>query len=65
MLALRLNEGISLLEYNSLFNEDLLAVKCDEINYLINEKLIKISDDRLFTTYQGMLLLDMVTIKLM
>ena len=27
-------------------------------------KLIKISDDRLFTTYQGMLLLDMVILKL-
>lgn len=64
MLGLRLNEGISLNEYKYKFNEDLLIEKKDEISQLLKNKLIKISNDRLFTTYQGMLLLDMVILKL-
>jgi oxygen-independent coproporphyrinogen-3 oxidase len=64
MLGLRLNEGISLSEYQKLFNEDLLVSKNKEIDSLLKQDLIKISDDRLFTTYQGMLLLDTVIIKL-
>ncbi len=64
LLGLRLNEGISLKEYNNKFNEDLLNIKKEEINSLINDNLIKISGDRLFTTYKGMLLLDMVILKL-
>ena len=65
MLGLRLVEGISLKEYEEKFNENLLELKKEEINYLLNQNLIKISFDRLFTTYQGMLLLDVVILKLM
>ena len=36
-----------------------------EIKQLINSNLIKIDKNRLTTTYQGMLLLDMVIVKLM
>lgn len=64
MLGLRLNEGVSISEYKKRFNEDLFEFKNKEIKELLNQKLIKISGDRLFTTYQGMLLLDMVIIKL-
>lgn len=64
MLALRLNEGISLETYKQLFKEDLLVSKKSEIDILLEQKLIKISNDRLSTTYKGMLLLDVVTLKL-
>jgi oxygen-independent coproporphyrinogen-3 oxidase len=65
LLKLRLNEGIELDEYQKKFNEDLLKVKEKEIKQLINSNLIKIDKNRLTTTYQGMLLLDMVIVKLM
>jgi len=64
LLGLRLNKGISLLEYKKRFNEDLYLVKSEEIGKLIKSKLIKISNNRLFTTYQGMLLLDKVILEL-
>ena len=56
--------GNALSEYTNLFNEDLLNRKQEEIQYLKKQELIKISDNRLFTTYKGMLLLDMVILKL-
>lgn len=65
MLKLRLNEGFLLNEYQERFNENLLEVKKEEINSLIKENLIKIEGNRLTTTYQGMLLLDKVIVKLM
>ena len=64
MLGLRLNKGLDLKEYSLRFNENLLEIKKNEIDKLINDNLIKISGNRLFTTHQGMLLLDMVTLKL-
>ena len=64
MLGLRLNVGISLSEYKKRFNEDLLEIKKEEIECLLNDNLIKISGDILSTTYKGMLLLDVVILKL-
>lgn len=64
MLGLRLNEGINLDEYENLFKHNLLEVKRKEIEELVSNKLIKISKNKLLTTYQGMLLLDVVILKL-
>lgn len=64
MLGLRLNKGISLSEYNEKFNLDLESQKKEEIAQLKKQGLIKIVDDRLFTTEKGMLLLNIVTLKL-
>lgn len=64
MLGLRLKKGISLSKYNEKFNIDLKIHKKDEIEQLQKQGLIKIVDDRLFTTDKGMLLLNVVTLKL-
>ena len=64
MLKLRLTEGFNLSEYMNLFNEDLKKTKKREIEKLIGNNLIKIDGDRLTTTHQGMLLLDVVILDL-
>lgn len=64
MLGLRLNKGFDLEEYKNLYNEDLLIIKNKEIKLLLEQKLIKISNNKISTTYQGMLLLDTVIVKL-
>lgn len=64
MLKLRLNEGFCLEEYKELFKEDLLETKKDELKSLIERNLIKIDKNKVTPTYQGMLLLDMVIVKL-
>ena len=64
MLKLRLNEGFLLDEYQNLFNENLLDTKKEEIKSLIERNLIKIEENRVTPTYQGMLLLDTVVVKL-
>lgn len=64
LLKLRMNEGFDLSEYKNKFDEDILKIKEKEINELLKSNLIKIEENRLTTTYQGMLLLDMVIVKL-
>ena len=64
LLKLRMNEGFDLSEYKNKFDEGILKIKEKEINELLKSNLIKIEENRLTTTYQGMLLLDMVIVKL-
>ena len=65
MLKLRLDEGINLNEYKSIFSEDFLLKYKSVVDKLIQKTLIEIKDNYLKTTYDGMLLLDSVLVELM
>lgn len=64
MLGLRLTEGISLSNYESLFHSKLQKEKEKEIELLKKQRLIKIIDDKLVTTDKGMLLLNKIILEL-
>lgn len=65
MLKLRLEEGINLVEYKSIFFKDFL-VEYDEVVYkLIKNNMLEIENGYLKTTYNGMMLLDAILIDLM
>lgn len=56
--------GLDLEEFKNKFNEDLLKSKKTEIDDLIKEKMLKLDNDRLVPTYDGMMLLDQILLKL-
>lgn len=64
MLNLRTIHGLDLKKYQNLFNEDLLEAKQKEIEELISSGLIKHENHLLIPTYEGMMLLDQVILKL-
>lgn len=56
--------GLDLEKFKNKFNEDLLKTKKTEIDDLIKEKMLKLQNDRLVPTYDGMMLLDQILLKL-
>ncbi len=65
MLKLRLDEGIDLKEYKYIFNNDFLVKYKVVVESFIEKKLLKIENNKLKTTYDGMMLLDTILVKLM
>ena len=65
MLKLRLDKGINLIEYKSIFCDDFLVKYGSVIRKLLVDNLIFIDGDYLKTTYDGMMLLDNILVKLM
>lgn len=65
LLRLRLEEGINLFEYNSIFKKDFLLEYGVIINKYISRGLLMIKDGYLKTTYEGMMLLDSILVELM
>lgn len=65
MLKLRLDEGFNLNEYKSIFYEDFLIKYKSVVDQLLKEKLIAVENNNLKTTYEGMMLLDTILVKLM
>ena len=61
---LRTTFGLDLEKFKILFNEDLLATKKNEVYELIKEKLIVVEDNKLKPTYEGMMVLDQILLKL-
>ena len=61
---LRLQEGFLLETFKNRYNIDILDLKKSEISDLINRNLIKIENNRLFCTDEGIMLLDFVLEKL-
>ena len=64
MLNLRTLEGLSLDEFKKKFGIDLLKEKKEEINIFINKQLLKLDNNTLIPTYEGMMLLDSIVVKL-
>ena len=61
---LRTIYGLDLKLFKNTFNEDLLISKKKEIEELINEKLIVVEENKLKPTYEGMMILDQILLKL-
>lgn len=57
MLGLRLDEGLSLKEFKDKFGFNFKECYKNQINKLLEEKLIIINDDRLLATYDGSMVL--------
>lgn len=65
MLKLRLDKGFDLNEYKSLFGDDFLVKYESIIKGLFKNNLLMIDNNYLKTTYDGMMLLDSILVKLM
>lgn len=64
MTGLRKQNGISLEEYEKLFDEDLLISKQKELSKLFNENLVDIVDGRLFAMDKGFEFLNQIILNL-
>ena len=64
MLNLRTIEGLSLNKVKESFGVNLLESKSDAITEFINEGLLTLKDNRLVATYEGMMVLDQIILKL-
>lgn len=65
ILNLRSDEGIDLNLYQEKFNKDLYIEKKKEIDDFIKEKLLILKDNHLIPTYEGMMILDTIILKLL
>ena len=65
MLKLRLDKGLDLDEYKSIFFDDFLVKYKSIVEDLLKKRLLKIEENYLKTTYEGMMLLDSILIKFM
>jgi oxygen-independent coproporphyrinogen-3 oxidase len=65
MLSLRTIFGLSFVEYQKRFGKDFLSIHQQSIESFINEGLLKIEDDHLIPTYEGMMILDQIIIQFM
>lgn len=65
MLKLRLDKGINLNEYKSIFYDDFLLKYRSVVEELLEKELVEIKNDNFKTTYEGMMLLDTILVKLM
>ena len=65
MLKLRLDKGFNLNEYKSIFCEDFLLKYESVVGQLLENNMIIIEDGNFRTTYDGMMLLDTILVKLM
>ncbi|MBR0439466.1 MAG: radical SAM family heme chaperone HemW [Bacilli bacterium] len=64
MLNLRTNQGISLAKYKEKFSEDLYEKKKSQIDSFIKRKLLVLDDDKLYPTFEGMMILDSLVLDL-
>jgi len=64
MLGLRKSEGINLQKYKELFAENLEIIKAKEINFLLQNNLIKIVNGNLCATNLGFKVLNQIVLKL-
>ncbi len=64
MLRLRLEEGIDLDEYNSIFKENFLEKFQKPINKLVSEKLLLVDEKRIKASYEGFMLLNRVILEI-
>ena len=64
MLNLRMSEGIDLKAFEKKFGFNLLNTKNAAIQEFIKEKLLYIRNDHLCPTYEGMMVLDQIVVKL-
>lgn len=64
MTRLRMNQGISLVEFKSLFNIDLSDFIQENLKVLIDHQFIKLKENQLFCTQKGLLIADEVTLKI-
>jgi len=64
LTSLRTTFGLDLTSFKNLFNEDLLLSHATEVNELINNKFLLINNDHLIPTYEGMMVLDTILLKL-
>lgn len=65
MLSLRTILGLSFDEYQKRFGEDFLSIHQPSITSFINEGLLKIEDNHLIPTYEGMMILDQIVVQFM
>ena len=56
--------GLDLEKFRNTFNEDLLTTKKNEVYQLIEEKLVVVEENKLKPTYEGMMVLDQILLKL-
>ncbi len=64
MLNLRTNEGLNLKSLKEEYGVDLLKTKEQEIKDFIKQNLVVLKNDTLIATYQGMMILDQIILKL-
>ena len=64
MLNLRTIKGIDLEEFKNKLDIDLLEIKKNEIDELIKNKLLILENNHLIPTYEGMMTLDQIILKL-
>ena len=64
MLNLRTNQGISLAKYKEKFSEDLYEKKKPQIDSFIKKRLLVLDGDRLYPTFEGMMILDSLVLDL-
>ena len=64
MLNLRTIFGLNLLDYQGKFHENLLKKKKKSIDKFINDGLLKLEDDALIPTYEGMMVEDLIVLEL-
>ena len=64
MLNLRTKEGLSLKDFSNKFDINLLNEKKEEIDSFISQGLLVIQNNHLIPTYEGMMKLDSMLIKL-
>lgn len=64
MLNLRTIHGLDLRSFKEKFGVDLLKTKEKEVKTMIAEKLLAINNDILYPTYEGMMVLDTIILRL-
>ena len=64
MLKLRLDEGFNLNEYKSIFYKDFLVEYKSKVDELLASGLVEVKNNHFKTTYNGMMLLNSVLVKL-
>lgn len=64
MLKLRESFGINLIDFNAKFNENLLETKKKQIDFLVENKFIEISENKLHATNLGFKVLNKIILEL-
>lgn len=64
MLNLRTNQGIVFDQYNYRFDADFLKEHKNAISRLVKQGLLVLTDDRIYPTYDGMMVLDQLIMEL-
>ena len=64
MLNLRMSQGLNMSLFTRLFNKDLYTCKKELIDSYISSGHLKIADNHLIPTFEGMMILDKITVDL-